>query len=209
MLQVASALACCLLVLSGVAPVAVAGDSDTIQQSDGSLSLSVTDVYGDPVAGASLLLDGDIVSETGADGTASVPMESGGEHTLRARTGGTLSDPQMITADGPPSTATPTETASGTENEMATEAGTATGTATADNESGTATPIPTATPANESGDSPFAALPFSVPELPDIEDTEGPFGVLPPIQGSARIILVLAGIGAVGLVLSVLREDQL
>ncbi|MBP1986261.1 hypothetical protein [Halolamina salifodinae] len=120
-----------------------------------------------------------------------------------------MSDPQTVTAEGTSSTATPTETASGVENETVSGTATPAGTATADNEAGTATPLPTATPTNESGDSPFAALPFSVPELPDLGDTEGPFSVLPPIQGSARIVLVLAGIGAVGLVLSVLREDDL
>ncbi|MBP1986262.1 hypothetical protein [Halolamina salifodinae] len=61
---------------------------DSVDAGD-SVTAMVTDAYGDPVAGATLLLDGEAVAETDADGTASVPVESGGEHTVRARAGGT------------------------------------------------------------------------------------------------------------------------
>lgn len=174
----------------------------------GSVTATVTDAYGDPVAGASILLDGEVVAETGGDGTASVPVESGGEHTVRARAGTALSESRTLAegASSEPSTATPTETPSG--ETTATES---------DDPSGTATPVETvatATAGNETGSSPFAGLP--IPELPlsdsaipELGDREGPLGVLPPLDGSIRIILVLLGIGAVGLVFSILRTDDL
>ncbi len=86
-----------------------------------------------------------------------------------------------------------------------------------DHPSGTATPVETvatATAGNETGSSPFAGLP--IPELPlsgsaipELGDCEGPLGVLPPLEGSIKIILVLFAIGGVGLVFSILRTDDL
>ncbi|MFD1565970.1 hypothetical protein [Halolamina litorea] len=181
----------------------------------GSVEATVTDAYGDPVAGATILLDGDAVAETGAGGTASVPVETGGEHTVRARAGGELSEQESVTASGDgadgddpttePTTPIGTESASnGTAGSAATEA---------PDRVETPEPVVTATPVNASS-SPFAGLPIpdlplSGPIVPDLGNREGLLGVLPPIQGSLRIMLVLAGIGAFGLVLSVLREDQL
>jgi hypothetical protein len=81
----------------------------------------------------------------------------------------------------------------------------------------TATPletVATATAVNDTGSSPFAGLPIpeillSGPAILELGDREGPLGVLPSLEGSLRIILVLFGIGAVGLVFSILRTDDL
>jgi hypothetical protein len=182
--------------------------ADTVD-AGGSVTATVTDAYGDPVAGASILLDGEVVAETDGDGTASVPVESSGEHSVRARAGGALSESHTVVAEGSssdPSTATATERPSGD----------ATATGTGD-PTETVTPVgtvATATAANDTGSSPFAGLP--IPELPlsgsvipDLGDREGPLGILPPLEGSIRIILVLLGVGAVGLVFSILRTDDL
>lgn len=49
-----------------------------------SVSLTVTDEYGEPVEGATVRLDGDRVAETDAEGEAVVQVESGGNHTVTA-----------------------------------------------------------------------------------------------------------------------------
>jgi nitrate reductase NapAB chaperone NapD len=50
-----------------------------------SVSLSVTDEYGDPVEGATVSMDGDEVAETDASGQAVIRVESEGNHTVTVR----------------------------------------------------------------------------------------------------------------------------
>lgn len=175
--------------------------SDSVS-AGGRVEATVTDAYGDPVAGAPVLLDGEIVAETDGDGAAAVPVESTGEHAVRARAGDALSEQRPVVADGDGGVSTATASAGDGETP---EDVNATSTATPGADTVTATPGSVST----GGDSPFADLPLPNVELPDLGDEEGPLGLLPPIQGSARIVLVLAGVGAVGLVFSILREDDL
>ena len=183
--------------------------TDTVD-AGGSVTATVTDAYGDPVAGASILLDGTVVAETGGDGTASVPVESGGEHAVRARAGGTLSNAETVVAEGGSDGSAPsTPTAEPAATATATDDGSAPETTTEHPES-----VRTATATPTNGSSPLAGLPIpdlplSGPVVPELGDREGPLGVLPPLEGSLRIILVLFGIGAVGLVFSILRTDDL
>lgn len=84
--------------------------------------LSVTDAYGDPVANASVRLDGEVVGETDADGRYAPEIPDAGNHTLRAENGSLASDEVSVRAiaENPAtssaastatSTATPTTTA--------------------------------------------------------------------------------------------------
>ena len=52
-----------------------------------SVSLTVTDEYGDPVEGATVRLDGETVAETDANGGAVVQVSSGGNHTVAVESG--------------------------------------------------------------------------------------------------------------------------
>jgi hypothetical protein len=80
------------------------------------LGVSVVDEYSEPVEGATVLLDGEAVSSTDADGRAAVTVEEPGNHTLAAEKEGVDSSPVTIRAipeDG--ETATPTQTPTATE----------------------------------------------------------------------------------------------
>ncbi|MFB6196333.1 MAG: carboxypeptidase regulatory-like domain-containing protein [Haloplanus sp.] len=92
--------------------------------------LTLTDAYGDPVAGASILLDGERIGTTDADGELAVPIYDPGRYTLQARVDGRTSNEVRIEVIGE-GTPTPTEPA-------ATQTPTPTATATR-------TPTPTAT----------------------------------------------------------------
>lgn len=52
-----------------------------------SVSLTVTDEYGDPVQGATVRVDGDEVAETDGNGQAVVQVSTAGNHTVTAETG--------------------------------------------------------------------------------------------------------------------------
>ena len=52
-----------------------------------SVSLTVTDEYGDPVEGATVRVDGEAVAETDASGGAVVQVSSGGNHTVAVESG--------------------------------------------------------------------------------------------------------------------------
>ena len=170
------------------------------------VAATVTDAYGDPVAGASVLVDGEAVAETGGDGTASVPVETAGEHDVRARGGGTLSNQVQVIAEQSETTETTTPTQNGRTN----------GTATATDASGTfedltptQTPDSTATAAGDSNESsPFPDIASDV-ELPALAWGEGPLGVLPPFEGPVRIVSVIALVGFVGLLYSVFGSRNL
>jgi hypothetical protein len=170
------------------------------------VAATVTDAYGDPVAGASVLVDGEAVAETGGDGTASVPVETAGEHDVRARGGGTLSNQVQVIAEQSETTETATPTQNGRTN----------GTATATDASGTfedltptQTPDSTATAAGDSNESnPFPDIASDV-ELPALAWGEGPLGVLPPFEGPVRIVSVIALVGFVGLLYSVFGSRNL
>lgn len=51
------------------------------------LQVTVTDEYGEPLADATLYLDGEPVGQSDADGTLRVTIESAGDHTLFAQSG--------------------------------------------------------------------------------------------------------------------------
>lgn len=86
--------------------------------------VEVADEYGDPVAGATVSLDGESVGETDAGGQLAVRIESSGEHTLVASAENLESAPATVTAirEGGES-ATPTETVTTTTTSATTEAG--------------------------------------------------------------------------------------
>jgi len=88
--------------------------------------VTVTDAYGDPVADARVLVDGEAVGRTGGDGTLTVRLDSAGNRTLVAETDERTSAPLTIAVvrERTP-TASPTATA------IATPAPTATATPTA------------------------------------------------------------------------------
>ncbi|QZP37889.1 hypothetical protein [Halobaculum magnesiiphilum] len=96
--------------------------------------VTVTDAYGDPVADARVLVDGEAVGTTGGDGTLTVRLDSAGNRTVVAETEDLTSSPLTIavvrerTPTASP-TATPTDTPAPT---------------------ATATPTATTTPPSES-----------------------------------------------------------
>lgn len=93
---------------------------------DESVVVDVTDEYGDPVAGATVLLDGEAVATTDESGRATVRIEETGEHTLAARTSNLTADPatvRAVAAEGETAAATTTTT----ETTTAATAGTTTG----------------------------------------------------------------------------------
>lgn len=57
----------------------------------------VRDEYGDPVANASVLVDGSAVAETGPDGTATLTVASAGEHAVTVRKDGLTSTAVTLT----------------------------------------------------------------------------------------------------------------
>jgi len=81
------------------------------------LSVTVTDEYGEPVAGATVRLDGEVVGETEADGTLRFEVSEPGNHTLVAANESVESSPVQIRSisDEPDATTTATETAAQTD----------------------------------------------------------------------------------------------
>jgi PGF-CTERM protein len=79
--------------------------------------VTATDAYDDPVAGATVSLDGDTVGTTDVDGELAVPVDDPGTHTLRASSDGRTSNElviEAIAAGGDEPTATPTATRTST-----------------------------------------------------------------------------------------------
>lgn len=86
-----------------------------------SVSLTVTDEYGDPVEGATVRVDGEAVAETDASGGAVVQVSSGGNHTVAVESGpleanasvrgvgegGTTGDGDSTTGEGETTAQTP------------------------------------------------------------------------------------------------------
>jgi 5-hydroxyisourate hydrolase-like protein (transthyretin family) len=73
--------------------------------------VSVRDAYDDPAANVTVLVDGEAVGETDADGELLVTVESAGDHEIRARRGNTRSPAVVVegvaTGDAGSATATP------------------------------------------------------------------------------------------------------
>lgn len=73
--------------------------------------VSVRDAYDDPAANVTVLVDGETVGETDADGEFLVTIESAGDHEIRARRGNTRSQAAVVegvaTGEGESATATP------------------------------------------------------------------------------------------------------
>lgn len=86
------------------------------------LRLTVTDEYGDPVAGAVVTVDGDEVGETDADGVLRVTLEEVGKHDIAATTADVASEPVTVEAVQPAgeTTATPTDAPTRTETDTRT-----------------------------------------------------------------------------------------
>ncbi|MBS3760769.1 PGF-CTERM sorting domain-containing protein [Halodesulfurarchaeum sp.] len=82
--------------------------------------IAVTDEYDDPVVNATVLHNGDAVTETDGDGWARLPIETAGTHEIQVDDGTVTSNVTEITAVTAETTA-PTETTTPTETE--TEAG--------------------------------------------------------------------------------------
>lgn len=80
-----------------------------------SVVVDVVDEYGDPVAGATVLLDGESVATTDQSGRATVRINATGEHELVARTSDVTSDPATVRAvSADDETTTTAETTTGT-----------------------------------------------------------------------------------------------
>lgn len=79
-----------------------------------SVLVEVVNAYGESVSGAKIRLDGELVGETDAAGEVRVPVESAGEHTIRARGEGIRSAPVVVTGvetgQGDGATDSPTDT---------------------------------------------------------------------------------------------------
>jgi hypothetical protein len=95
------------LTLSTVNERVVVGESTVV---------TVRDAYDDPAANVTVLLDGEAVGETDADGELTVTVDSAGEHELRARRDNTRSAPVAVegVATGEAGSATATSGAAGT-----------------------------------------------------------------------------------------------
>jgi PGF-CTERM protein len=78
-----------------------------------SVRATVTDEYGDPVAGAPVSLDGSTVGETNDQGVIDVSVETAGNHTIEASADG-LSGTATVTGVQPAPDETPTATATPT-----------------------------------------------------------------------------------------------
>lgn len=85
------------------------------------LAVTVTDEYDEPVEGATVQLDGEVVGETDADGELRFEVSEPGNHTLVAAAAGVESDPVEIRAISEGSDATATDTATATATTEATE----------------------------------------------------------------------------------------
>jgi PGF-CTERM protein len=109
------------LTLSAVNERVVAGDRTVV---------TVTNAYGDDVAGATVTLDGERVATTDDEGEAGVRIDDPGEHTLRANTDGLASNEVGIAAIDPDAGAGGTATDAATPTATTTGTGTATGTET-------------------------------------------------------------------------------
>ncbi|MFB6079493.1 MAG: carboxypeptidase regulatory-like domain-containing protein [Haloferacaceae archaeon] len=79
------------------------------------VTVEVRDAYGDPVEGATVLMDGSSVGTTGADGRFAVPVEERGSHELRGRVNALTSDPVTVEGVVPADGETPTTTATATD----------------------------------------------------------------------------------------------
>lgn len=93
------------------------------------IEVDVADEYGDPIEGATVLLDGSAVGETDARGEAAVRLEGAGNHTLRAEVDGMASSPVVVEAvsvGGDTTTAAPTTAAPTTDATNTTATGTTT-----------------------------------------------------------------------------------
>ncbi|PSP99067.1 carboxypeptidase regulatory-like domain-containing protein [Halobacteriales archaeon QS_5_70_17] len=83
---------------------------------DETVRVEVTDEYGEPVAGAAILLDGQKAATTDERGVARVGIDAAGEHELVARHDGVSADPAVVEGVRPgadtdaDATATPTAT---------------------------------------------------------------------------------------------------
>ncbi|WP_380675302.1 carboxypeptidase regulatory-like domain-containing protein [Salinigranum sp. GCM10025319] len=64
------------------------------------VAVEVTDAYGEPAAGVGIVVDGERVAETDSNGEATVRIDAAGENELRARRGGTTSDPVTVRGVG-------------------------------------------------------------------------------------------------------------
>lgn len=89
--------------------------------------LTVTDEYGDTVEGATILVDGEEVGTTGADGTFQATLDSAGTHDIVAKHEGVTSSTVTVEAIEPGGEDTATATTKpDTETPSATETGTST-----------------------------------------------------------------------------------
>lgn len=62
------------------------------------VQLEVTNEYGNPVEGAAILVDGEVVGETNAEGVYRATLETEGTHTITARTGDLTSSEVTVEA---------------------------------------------------------------------------------------------------------------
>ncbi|WP_435063856.1 carboxypeptidase-like regulatory domain-containing protein [Halobaculum sp. EA56] len=102
--------------------------------------VSVADAYGDPVADARILVDGEEVGTTGGDGTVTIRFESAGNHTVVAET-------EDLTSEGLTIRAVSARTETATPTESPTPTATASPTTTATEEPDTGVSFPGFTPA--------------------------------------------------------------
>jgi hypothetical protein len=72
--------------------------------------IAVVDEYEDPVANATVRLDGEAVVETDADGEARIPIDSAGTHEIEVSDGEVTSNVTEVTAIAESATVTETET---------------------------------------------------------------------------------------------------
>lgn len=85
---------------------------------DETVLVKVTDEYGDPVTDATVLVDGNESGSTAADGSATVTIDSAGEHAITVKNDGLTSQPVTVTGvvpAGSTTTATTTTTSTDTE----------------------------------------------------------------------------------------------
>lgn len=96
---------------------------------DQTVRVEVTDEYGDPIAGAAILLDGREVATTDGQGVARVGIDAAGEHELGARHDGVSADSAVVEGVRPGAdvTATPTPTPTAESTATATARTTSTG----------------------------------------------------------------------------------
>lgn len=86
------------------------------------VQLTVTDEYGEQVEGATILVDGESVGTTGADGVYRAAIDSSGEHAITAERDGVTSEEitvEGVSSGGGDSTPEATATPAGTATEVA------------------------------------------------------------------------------------------